>query len=49
MIFLLQDPATGESARGGLSALFGTTPWIDLVGLGLVFVFFALGIRRGLV
>lgn len=45
MIFLLQDPETG----GGLSALFGDTPWIDLVGLAIVFTFFALGIRRGLV
>lgn len=49
MMMLLQDPAAGEGGPSGFSALFGNTPWIDLVGLAIVFVFFCLGIRRGLV
>ena len=49
MIYALQgDPATAAPA-GGFGSLFSGTPWIDLVGLGVVTLFFILGIRHGLV
>lgn len=51
MIYALQtmaDPAAPAPASG-FGGLFSGTPWIDLVGLGIVLLFFILGLRHGLV
>lgn len=50
MIIALQEPAAAaETAAGGLSSVFSGTPWIDVVGLFVVTLFFVLGLRHGLV
>lgn len=49
MIYALQgDPATAAPASG-IGSIFSGTPWIDVVGLSVVTLFFILGIRHGLV
>ena len=50
MIIALQQSKAAEGAgNGALGRIFGETPWIDLVGMGVVVLFIGLGIRRGLV
>lgn len=52
MLFALQEAAASpaaEPAVTGIKAVFSGTPWIDIVGFGVVALFFALGIRHGLV
>ena len=51
MIYAFQNLADSEvaNATGGISGLFNGTPWIDIVGIGLVALFFILGLRHGLV
>lgn len=57
MIFAIQrsggqaPPIDGvpPAAETGFSGLFSGTPWIDLVGVAVVGLFFVLGLRHGLV
>ncbi len=49
MIYALQGDPTAAPPAGGLGSVFTGTPWIDLVGLGVITLFFALGIKHGLV
>ena len=51
MIYAIQNLADSDIAQaaGGFAGLFSGTPWIDLVGMGLVLLFFILGLRHGLV
>lgn len=49
MIFMMQDAAEVEEGARGLTSFFADTPWIDLLGITVVAIFFVLGIRRGLV
>ena len=46
----VMQASTGEEpASGGLSALFSSTPWIDIVGLGIVAFFLIRGLTTGLI
>ena len=51
MIYAIQNLADSELVQtaSGFRGLFSGTPWIDLVGMGLVLLFFMLGLRHGLV
>ena len=51
MIYAIQNPDSYDAAAAssGFAGLFSGTPWIDLVGMGIVLLFFILGIRHGLV
>ncbi|QDV07351.1 Colicin V production protein [Planctomycetes bacterium Poly30] len=51
MIYALQTMAQpgAEAPASGFGGLFSGTPWIDLVGMGIVLLFFILGLRHGLV
>ena len=56
MIFAMQRAAANAPPEGvppgaetGFGGLFSGTPWIDIVGLAVVGLFFVLGLRHGLV
>ena len=46
---IAQSPAGGGDDSGGFSGLLGGTPWIDIVGLGIIVFFLVRGITTGLV
>lgn len=46
---VMQASTGEEAASGGLSALFSSTPWIDIVGLGIVAFFLIRGLTTGLI
>lgn len=46
---IAQSPAGGGDDSGGFSGLLGGTPWIDIVGLGIIMFFLVRGITTGLV
>lgn len=46
---LQEAPAPPPEPASGLGSFLSGTPWIDLVGLGVVTLFFLLGLRHGLV
>lgn len=49
MIYALQTNSSAAISPSGFGGLFSGTPWIDLVGMGIVILFFILGLRHGLV
>ena len=46
---IAQSPAGGGDDSGGFSGLLEGTPWIDIVGLGIIVFFLVRGITTGLV
>lgn len=46
---VMQASGEEEATSGGLSALFSSTPWIDIVGLGIVAFFLIRGLTTGLI
>lgn len=46
---VMQASTGDEAASGGLTALFSSTPWIDIVGLGIVAFFLIRGLSTGLI
>jgi len=49
MLYALQTASDAQASGGGVGSLFSGTPWIDIVGLGVLTLFVVLGIRHGLV
>ncbi len=49
MIYAFQTTDPAAVPASGFGGLFSGTPWIDLVGMGIVLLFFILGLRHGLV
>lgn len=49
MINAIQGDPAAAAPAGGIGSIFSGTPWIDVLGLTVVTLFFILGIRHGLV